>query len=538
MCHRHFFPILFYRNVNEMAKNYRWGLLCILFISTQCIAQPGKEPEDANEFFKYNNYIMAMPIYKALIRKDPSNPEYNYRLGICYIETRINRLEAIPFLERVSKDPQCPPDTWFYLGKAYLISNQLDKAIAAYEKYKTLVTKDKSEMDITDHQIEMCENAKELRAKPVNVKFTNLGPEINTVYPDYFPWVTNDEQLLFFTSRRKGGHTTQQEGDGYYSSDLYVSAVNLTVGKWEKAKNLGTTINTNLDEEIVGISPDGKELVVYIDHIDQVEDLYTTTKKGNNYLKLEPMSENVNKEKEYSGSIANTENGQVLFFVRKDKTCIGLTDIFMSRRLPTGEWGPAFNLGPNINTKYKEDFPWLSKDGKTLYFSSEGHNSMGGFDIFKSVWDDDLQFFGPAQNLGYPVNTTDDEQQITILPDNRAGYLSAVRPEGLGDLDIYRIKFEDEEQPFNLVLGKIIPADSAKVKLVATIIAEDEKTHEQLVFKPTSSSGRFVMALHPGKYKITIDCEGYKKVSEDLVVFDIGTPPYKETQKDFLLIKN
>ncbi len=519
-----------------MTRKYIYLLVLTFLINSYSFCQPAREPEDAHEFFRVHNYLMALPIYKFMATKDSVNPDLNYRLGVCHIETHLNRVEAAKYFEIALRDPKCPVDAWFHLGRAYHLAYKFEEAVAAFEKYKTLI-KSKEELEKANREIENCHHAVALMANPRKVSFTNLGGEINTQYPDYFPWVTDDDQLLFYTSRRKGGHASQPEIDGYFPSDIFFAVNNGQTGKWEKAKNLGSGINTSYDEEVVGMSPDGKELVIYIDNLDQKEDLFLSVKKGNGYSRLEPFNSSVNKEKEYSGSIANSKEGQVLFFVRKDKNSNGQTDIYMSRRMPGGQWGPAFNLGSNINTPYKEDFPWLSQDGKTLYFSSEGHNSMGGYDLFKSEWDEEMNNFGPAENLGYPINTPDDEQQISILPDKRAGYMSCLRPDGFGDLDIYRVKFLDEPQPYGLITGRVILSDSSKTKSEITITAEDEKTQEQFFFKPIPTNHKYVMALHPGKYKLTIECDGYRKISEILIIVDIGLQTGKENPKDFILFK-
>jgi tetratricopeptide (TPR) repeat protein len=509
-----------------------------------CNAQPAKkvstDPYEAKEHFGHQNYLMAMPIYKLLVGKEPKNLEYNYNLGICYLRTYLNKQEAVKYFEVASLDPKCPNDTWYYLGRSYHIAGKFDEAIAAYTKYKTFFVKDndknRKENEKTDRQMEMCNNAKELIKYPINITFTNMGPEINSEYPDYFPFITADEQTLFYTSRRKGGHATSVESDGYFSSDVFYSQV--LDGKWDKAKNLGA-VNTGLDEEIVGLKPDGSELIIYIDHIDadKIENLYSSHKRNTGYMKIAKLSDNVTNAKEYAGTIADTEEGPVLFFSRKDNTCIGETDIFMARMLPTGQWALPQNLGSNINTKYREDFPFLSADGKTLYFSSEGHTSMGGFDLFKSAWDEDIQGWGKPQNLGYPLNTPDDEQQICMLSDNRAGYYSAWRPGGMGGLDIYRIKFEDETQKFSIITGKIADSDSLKkVCINIDITVTNLKTNEETFFKPNAATGKYVMALMPGKYNLNISCEGYKEINEELVIFDFG-PNKPETIKDFKLYK-
>ncbi len=494
------------------------------------------EPEDAEEHFKQHNYLMALPMFKELTKREPNEWQYQYKLAYCYLYTAIDKTASIPYLEKALKDPKCKHDAWLLLGRAYHLAMKFDDAEKAYSKYKEFVAKDKVELEKTDHLIDQVHNAQQLSKYPINVTFTNAGPEVNSEFPDYYPWITLDEQSLYFTSRRKGSHTSAVESDGYYSSDcLYATVMD---GKWAKAQNIGNAVNGNLDEQIVGIKPDGSQLIIYIDHIDQLEDLYKTYKKGANYAKIEPIGENVNKEKEYSGSIFETEDGPVLYFVRRDpKTSHGESDIYTARMLPTGQWGLPQNIGSNINTKFREDFPWLSTDGKTLFFSSEGHTSMGGFDLFKSIWDEEKGEWSKPINLGYPLNTPDDERQISILPDNRAGYMSALRPGGLGDLDIYRVKFEDNEQKYNVYRGKILRSDSADKSVVqATITAVNQKTNDEIAFVSNKTSGRYIMALLPGIYKVKISADGYADINETLVVFEFGVAR-PETVKDYVIQK-
>jgi tetratricopeptide (TPR) repeat protein len=512
--------------------------ICAVLVMFQAsFAQSGKvqkvyEPADAEEHFNHHNYLMAIPIYLQLLKADPKNVTYNYNLGICYLNTYVNKPAAIQYFDAASKDAKANVDVWYYLGKSYHLQHKFDDAIKCYTKYKDLHPKHKEIVEKAELAIDQCNNAKQLIKIPVHVSFTNLGPEVNSEFPDYYPWVTMDESAIFFTSRRKGGHTTMVESDGYYSSDIFMCVA--VDGKWEKAKNLpGAGINTALDEEVVGIRPDGLELIIYVDHIKDYGDLYASVKKGASYGKPEKYNANVNGEEEFSGSI--TEDDQTLFFVRKGKEGLGGNDIYMCKRLPNGQWAMPQNLGPNINTKYNEDFPYLSMDGKTLYFASEGHSSMGGFDIFKATWDVENNTWSKPINLGYPVNTADDERNISILPDNRAGYMCAYRKEGMGDLDIYRVKFEDEEQKFSIYRGQIIRSDSAKTDLACIITAVNKKTKQEHTFSP-SPTGKYIMAFQPGVYDISISSEGYEPVADNIVVFEVGGDR-PEILKDYTLKK-
>ena len=492
------------------------------------------EPGEADEHYSHRNYLMAMPIYKELIKQEKDNFEYCYKLGICYLKTHLNKGEASQYFERAVLAPKPHPDAWLDLGRSYHIQNKFDKAIECYKKFMEIPGAKQKDKNLAELYIMQCENGKQIIKDPIKVSFTNLGPEINSSTSDYFPFVTADEQQLFFTSRRKGGHATQVETDGYYSSDCFMS--NVLDGKWEKAKNLGSTVNTNLDEEIVGLRPDASELIIYIDHIDKAEDLYRSVKKNNGYGRLEILNGNINSEKEYSGTIFNTEEGSVMFFVRKDKNSFGETDIYTSKQLPNGKWGAPVNLGANINTKYHEDFPFLSSDGKTLYFSSEGHTSMGGFDLFRSQWDENSQTWGKPENLGYPLNTTDDEQQICVLPDNHAAYISTFKPEGYGDLDIYRVVFENIEKKYRVITGFINSSDSLTKNLNSNIIVVNKETKEELSFKPNTSSGHFILSLLPGNYQLMVKCDGHEDYSEELRVFDLSINR-SEILKDIVLKK-
>jgi len=509
------------------------------FVAISCfsfsvaIAQPGKakyDIADADEHYNHHNFLMALPVYKELLKTDKNNLDIHLKIAECYLNTNINKSEAIKYLEVCIKDPKVNPTVWLRLGEAYRLSNKIDDAIRAFEKYKTLDPKKKK---LAERQIEICQNAKALMLNPVNVSFTNLGKEINSEFADYYPWITQDENFLAFTTRRKGQTAGHVEVDGYYASDIYTSRVE--GGKWIKAENPGPKINSSLDEQVVGVKADGSEMLVYIDHIDKYGDIYSSVKKNGAWLKYTPFPEHINKKLEHSASIS--ADGNTLFFVRgEDKDA--QTDIYICRKLPNGNWSEPFKMGPEVNTEYNEDFPYLSTDGITLYFSSEGHNTIGGFDLFKSIWNPEENTWTKAENLGYPVNTTDNDRSISLTPDNRVGYISALRPGGQGDLDIYRVKFNDIDQKLTLYLGNIALGDSLNPpkEYIANIIAVNPVTNEEFSFVPNPKNGKFVMALPAGTYDITVTADGFTAYKDKLTVSDLGLP-ISEEKKNYKLAK-
>ena len=513
---------------------YTLIFICIGFNSW---AQPGTQLtlDQAEEHYGHKNYLMAIPIFKAELQKDPANKELKYKLGICFLRTKISRIEAIKYLEEYTKDPKCEEEAWFYLGRAYLLNNKLTEAIAAFEKYKTL--KPKKEVEATRF-IENCHNAQKFMSDPGNITFTNLGKEINSDHPDYYPFVSADETFLAFTSRRKDGVGGKKvEVDGYHPSDIYFSHVEN--GNWTKVINAGRILNGALDEQAVGLKSDGLEMYVYLDHIEKFGDLYISSRKdvGSEFGKPHPCDPHINEKIETSGCLS--EDGQTMFFARKPKIDEN-SDIWICRKLPNGKWAIPQKLPDLINTKYNEDFPYLSNDGKTLYFSSEGHNSMGGYDLFRTTWDAETNNYTEAVNLGYPVNSTDDDRNICVTPDNRVAYISAFRPGGFGDLDIYRIKFNDNEQINKIFIGKVFMGDtiaSHQPKTFAiSMIVTNKKTKGELLYTPHTKSGRYVISLPVGKYSLVINSEGYKEYVEELNISDIGKIEMQKN-KNFVLKK-
>lgn len=520
-----------------MRLRYLHITLCVFLFSVLAAQTPkGKmDLDDAEEHFSHANYLMAIPIYKNELKKDPDNKKILYRLGVCYLNTKLSREEAVKYLEQYTKDPKCDEDAWISLGRAYHLSNKIEEALKAFEKFKSLKPKRENEISM---YVTWCKNAQKLINQPVNISFLNLGKEINSEDPDYYPFVNHDETFLAFTSRRKdniGGKKV--EVDGYHSSDIYFSKVEH--GKWTKAVNAGRYINSALDEQVVGLKSDGLEMYVYLDHIDKFGDIYITSRKDleTEFPKPKICDQNINEKVETSGCLS--EDGNTMFFARRDKV-EDKSDIYICRKLPTGKWALPQKLSSVINTNLNEDFPYLSSDGVTLYFASEGHNSMGGYDLFKTTWNPELNTFSKPVNLGYPVNSTDDDRNICVTPDNRVAYISAFRPGGFGDLDIYRIKFNDNEQISKIITGKVFFNDtlaaSQPKNIAVTMIVTNKQTKVEYPFMPHSKTGKFVLSLPAGKYEVVISSSGYEDYKENLTISDIGKVDM-EKNKNYILKK-
>lgn len=502
------------------------------FCNFTMLAQSSDKPTP-DELFEAGDYVSALKEYEKLEKKIPTSPEIKRRLADCYLFLHGDKSKAIPYLEYFYEKDKEDTSVSLKLGRAYQFTYKFPEAIACYTKYRAKASPAKKA--VVDRYIETCENAKELMKHPVSVKFENLGPEVNTKFADYYPFVTTDHKTLYFTTRREETMGSFKSVLGYFTSDIFFSTVEK--GQWTKAKSMGPIINTAEDEECTGITPDGKNMIIYVDREEMPSDLLHTeiTAKSRTFTRPTPFNEPVNtKNLELEGFY--TPDANTLYFVSDRKNGQGGADIYVTHRLPNGEWGIPKNLGPTINTTYDEGFPVISNDEQILYFASKGHTGMGGYDIFKSKWDSVSQQWQSPINIGYPVNTTDDDLMFSLTGKGRDGYLSAWRKEGLGDLDIYKVIFTEVEQPLTAIHGTVQSTDTTKKEIDAYITITNPKTKEELDAKNVNpKTGRYVFIVEPGKYIINITGKGFKPLQQEITIYDKADFT-SETEYNFKLL--
>ncbi|NND76797.1 MAG: hypothetical protein HKN39_01260, partial [Flavobacteriales bacterium] len=381
----------------------------------------GQKPQKvAAEHFKNQNFQAAFPVYERLLQTDSLNTEYAVNAAKCLLNTNSDKTKVIPILKRLDKHGKATGESQFLLAKAYTFEYNFDMSSMILQKHQSIIPEDLKEE--ANRMLKNNSSAKILMQNPVNVSFENLGPKINSEYADYYPYVTANENALIFTSRRKKSGAVK-EFDGYYNSDIY-QVMNFDA-EYPRVKNLGTSVNTNFDEQVVGLSRDGIEMMVYIDHVEEYGDIYLSHKSSSKYAPIQKLGVNVNSEElETSASFSNDRN--TLFFASRREGGYGGLDLYMSRKLPDGTWGKSQNLGPDVNTDGDEDFPFLAQDDK-LFFSSNGHPGMGGSDLNVTVWDPELNKWGKVLNLGFPINTPDNNRTISFNNDGSHAYVSMYR---------------------------------------------------------------------------------------------------------------
>jgi outer membrane protein OmpA-like peptidoglycan-associated protein/Tol biopolymer transport system component len=508
-------------------------LLLITSLSlTSAFAQKRTEPdnlfEKANTEYKAGNFYTALPLFLELYTIDSVNANTNYLVGACYMKARNKKARSIPYLERASlstsenysnniKETHSPLLTFKLLGGAYHIHSEFDKALLAYGDYKRKMFQykqtDKENLEDAERKIEMCNNAKKLMAAPLKIKIENMGKALNSSYADYSPVLTADQSVMIFTSRRNtstGGDT--YEG-GKFFEDIYISKYNGTT--WSAAENIGSPVNTDDNEASVGISPDGQEILIYKD--DKGDgNIYSTSLNGDTWSPPVKLNSNIN-SKHWEPSAFISADGRSIFFTSDRPGGFGGRDIYRSEKNKNGEWGKAINMGTSINTKYDEDAPFIHPDGITLFFSSNGQKTMGGFDIFYSTLSDDGKAWLPAVNVGFPVNSPDDDIFYVVSADKTKAYYSSFKENGIGEKDNYMITFLDQKKA-ELTLVKGIVKDSlGKVPAGILITVTDNETgHVIVTNKPNSKTGQYLFILTPGKnYNISYEADGYLFYSEN-----------------------
>lgn len=502
------------------------SFLVILLIITAVFNNLQAQDEDVSphDYFIDGFYKDAIKGYKKILQKDPANFDANRKIGICYLNVSGDKSRAIDHLEFVHRNDKSNAkneELLIDLANAYHQAYQFDQAIKVYQELRTITSP--KNYEFVDRQIEVCKNAIELVAKPIDVTFINLGKEVNSTEDDYYPFVTKDESYLVFTTRRKGTTGNLTGLNGLYTSDVYFSVVE--AGKWTKAKSLSPLVNTAEDEEAVGMSTDGNQLVIYEETPIVFGDLYVSHKVKGKFIKPEKLGNTIN-TKDMETEAYLMPDGNTMYFVSTKPGGKGKADIYFVKKDPEGNWGQPENVGDVINTNDDEGFPRLTDDGKTMYFASKGHKSMGGFDIFKSNWDDEKKSWTKPANIGYPINTPDDNMVFSLCANARDAYVSMYRKEdSMGELDVYKVIFNEVEQRKTALKGTITfeGAETKDIKVHLKVLKDTLVITDRDI---NSKTEKFTVNLEPGKYKFILETEKYPKMEETVKILDMSD--YKE----------
>ena len=428
--------------------------------------------EEGDKIFDFGDYEDAILFYQLAIEENPKNIRANYMAGTCFLFTTSEKKEAVHYLLNAFElDEEVSNDILFKIAEGYRYRYEFDKAVNFYNEYVNEIQVNSRAFEGLDveklekrayRRIIECENAKKYVANPVDFKAKNVGGIVNSSAEDYAPTLNRSETTMYFTSRREGSTGGFKDTDNKYFEDIWI--VEKVDGEWGVPQNMGDKINTNHHESNIGLSPDGNTLFIY--HTENNGDIYYSEKKNGEWTEIKSMGKQINTEYQET-SIYQSSNGSYMFFTSSRPGGQGGLDIYLLKKNNKGKWSKPENIGDVVNTQYSEEGPYFHVQTSTLYFSSKGHAGMGGYDLYKTVWDTINDTWSNPENLGYPINSADDETFYTISGDGEHAYYASFKDDSYGYLDIYMIiplvdevaDIEPEdviEVPVEVVVEKVI----------------------------------------------------------------------------------
>jgi Tol biopolymer transport system component len=492
-------------------------LSLLIFLSFQTLLRAQRDSTrtlflDAESWFLFEEYADALPLYMELLEKDPGNDNLNYKIGICLLHDPYQKDKAIQYLLEASeninpsykensvKERTAPPDALYHLGNAYLVNELLNHAIESYEEFLQVMDKEVYDEELVRAQIRSCKNAQRLKTMPVDIDLTLLDEIINTRYPDIRPVISGDGSKLAFVTELP-----------FYDGAFYTEK---TEEGWSYPQIITQSLGFDEDIYPVCLSYDGSEMILYYDD-DYIGNLYYSRFEDGRWLPAVKLGENIC-TKYWESHACFSKDGQSLYFTSNRKGTFGGLDIYISQRQADGSWGPARNLGATINSPYNEESPYISEDGKTLYFSSYGHYNMGGYDIFYSKQGSDGSWGEPV-NIGYPINTTDNDLHFQPFNQGNNAYYSIYSPRGVGQHDIYYMDIYSVNNPrMYYVSGNLGTEDGSMDSTRMNIYVVDTNTGDTLVFTRPGQDGDFGFTLKQGLYELHFAGEGYEELIRPL----------------------
>lgn len=502
-----------------------------------------KAVKEGDKYFKEGKgtYDLARDLYLYANQYNPNNAELNYKIGACYLFTD-DKYVAIDFLLRsYDLDQEVSEDIHYLLGTAYQLVLEFEDAATHFKEHKlTLDEEDQLEYsDVLAKRLTECQDGRSLSKDPVRVILRNLGENVNSKYDDYNPIFAFEDSAMFFTSRRPFGKLDRNPLDNKYDEDIYMT-LNGPSG-FEPAQRMGKPFNTERNESLVGVSADGSRLLVYRGHKDNgnLEIVDYNSKKGK-WSRSKVLAKKLLSKDGESSAALSADGSEIFYVSRNQKLSTGGKDILYSRLNEKGKWEDPRNIGGLINTPYDEEGVFISANGKHLYFASRGHNTMGGFDIFRSERSENGGWSAP-ENLGYPINTPDDEVLYIMDQSGDYGYYSTIREGGLGSKDLYKVIFLGSEKELRMstseqlvagpgdkkigfltlpllpnldtsivLTGRVLDTLNGVQPVIASLSYMDPEGYTQEIRVVTNDSGVYVARLpNAGIYGVEINATGY-----------------------------
>ena len=469
--------------------------------------------EAANLLMEDQLYVYAADVLKSLAEEQPDNANVNYKTGYCLLQISNERANALPYLvkaeEKISKkyDPfsstetNAPFEAHYYLGRAHHLNENLDEAKRNFDLFIGDVSKKHKHYEHALLYLKQLEVAKLEIPNPKQYIINNVGGVINGADEDFSPVVTLDEGAMYFTSRRMRPDSTNSKifspQDGMHFEDIYVSYYDFKNNKWGEPEVKATISSPKSNQATISVSGDGQQLFMYKD-INGNGEIYVSKYdlELDDFGTPEKMGSDINTE-HWETHATVSADGQTLYFVSDRPGGLGGRDIYRCKMLPNGQWSLAQNIGAPINSANDEDSPFFHPDGKTLFFSSNGEHSIGGFDIYVTKLQEDGSW-GAPENMGYPLNTVDDDVFFTTNAKGDKGYYSSSKKDGFGQKDIYELSMVSKSTPFAILKGYIDPGEGKTLPdgiiIYVSNLTEGGDPQE---YKPNKRNGSYIFNLKP-----------------------------------------
>jgi outer membrane protein OmpA-like peptidoglycan-associated protein/tetratricopeptide (TPR) repeat protein len=422
--------------------------LAFTLIAFNLFSQTKGSITKAKKYATKNDYEAAAKEYQQKLKTDSNNYEANFEYGLLQTNYLNNPGEGGKYLlraERLSKKDTAS-QIIYGLAQYYQYEEQYPQAIAYYNRTLKYIEDDDEGVTLKtriNQSILDCEYA-EKNPKAANrkqIRIVNVGGGVNTIFPEYVPVVNKEETVMMFTSRRKDFPKTRiDENDGEYFEDMFIANKDKD-GNFKNAHPFSISDGSVKDipnstkdhESVISISYNGDKFFTYRNN-----KIYESDLKHNTWSTPKELDTTVN-ENIFQNHLCMTKDEKTVYFSSERRGGAGGLDLYKAELQPNGAWGNVVNLGGVINTKEDEESPLISEDGKTLYFSSKGHTGFGKYDIFKSTYDGTN--WGAPENMGLPFNSAGDDIYMTINANETHGYFSSSRAGGYGDMDIYEITY-------------------------------------------------------------------------------------------------
>jgi len=468
-------------------------------------------------------FSVAIDYFLKTYEQHSNSALLNYMIADCYLHTQ-EKFKALHYIQKaVELDPSVAYNVDFIMGASYHQEFEMEKALFYLTKfrnaYKATNTATQDSLKLVDRLIEQANNGL-LQIEFTDYEIVNLGDKINSPFSEYVPLITADNRFLIFTARRpkeNASKKTKKMTHFYYSYDEDIFRSVWKEGEWQTPEKYGLAVNSGQKHDAcVSLSIDGQTIFTY--RGDNNGDLYAESIVNGKWTTSKPLNGLINTQYRET-HISLSYDSKTAYLVSDRPGGFGGLDIWKVTK--TGDtWDVIENLGPEVNTPYNEDGVFIHPDGTTIYFSSQGHNSMGGYDIFETNYEDGK--WTTPTNMGRPINSADDDIFFVLTADGKNAYLSSAKHQGFGMQDIYNINpFEKKKfKDFHLVLFKGIVVDKqTREKLSAKVDIVDNEKGVSIFSANVDPELGFVLSLPAGKnYGIAVERDGYLFYSDNFIV--------------------